>query len=50
MHSLNELARASQTQNIDEAKYEWYQKARIKNVTGSMLQEKAKRASEELGD
>ena len=52
MHSLNELARASQTQNIDEATYEWYQKARIKNipVTGSMLQEKAKRASEELGD
>lgn len=30
----------------------WYQKARTKNilVTGPMLQEKAKRASEELGD
>ena len=40
-----------QTQNIDEAMYEWYQKARLKNipVTGPMLQEKAKRASEELG-
>ena len=39
-------------QNIDEATYECYQKARIKNipVTGPMLQEKAKRASEELGD
>ena len=32
--------------------YEWYQRARIKNipVTGPMLQEKAKPASEELGD
>ena len=41
-----------ETQNIDEATYEWYQKARLDNipVTGPMLQEKAKRASEELGD
>ena len=51
-NALSKPARASQTQNIDEAMYEWYQRARIKNipVTGPMLQEKAKRASEELGD
>ncbi|KAL9960092.1 hypothetical protein ACROYT_G033497 [Oculina patagonica] len=38
--------------NVDEATYEWYQKARTKKipVTGPMLQEKAKRASEKLGD
>lgn len=52
-NALSKPARASQTQNIDEAMYEWYQRARtFKNipVTGPMLQEKAKRASEELGD
>lgn len=51
-NALSKPARASQTQNTDEAMYEWYQRARIKNipVTGPMLQEKAKRASEELGD
>lgn len=51
-NALSKPARASQTQNIDEAMYEWYQRARIKNipVTGPMLQEKAKRASEEHGD
>ena len=51
-NALAKRVRASQTQNIDEATYEWYQKARIKDipVTGPMLQEKAKRASEELGD
>ena len=45
-------ARLSQLKNVDEATYEWYQKARSKNipVTGPMLQEKAKRANEELGD
>ena len=45
-------ARVSPMKNVDEATYEWYQKARTKNipVTGPMLQEKAKRASEELGD
>jgi len=45
-------ARTSPLKNVDEATYEWYQKARTKNipVTGPMLQEKAKRASEELGD
>jgi len=45
-------ARLSQLKNVDEAMYEWYQKARSKNipVTGPMLQEKAKRATEELGD
>ena len=37
-------ARLSQLKNVDEATYEWYQKARSKNipVTGPMLQEKAK--------
>ena len=51
-NALSKRARASQTQNINEATYEWYQKARLKNipVTGPMLQEKAKQASEELGD
>ena len=45
-------ARLSQLKNVDEATYEWYQKARSKNipVTRPMLQEKAKRANEELGD
>ena len=45
-------ARLSQLKNVDEATYEWYQKARSKNipVTGPMLEEKAKRANEELGD
>ena len=45
-------ARLSQFKNVDQATYEWYQKARSKNipVTGPMLQEKAKRANEELGD
>ena len=45
-------ARLSQLKNVDKATYEWYQKARSKNipVTGPMLQEKAKRANEELGD
>ncbi|KAM7428132.1 hypothetical protein ABFA07_020850 [Porites harrisoni] len=45
-------ARLSQLKNVDEAMYEWYQKARSKNipVTGPMLQGKAKRANEELGD
>ena len=45
-------ARLSQLKNVDEATYEWYQKVRSKNipVTGPMLQEKAKRANEELGD
>ena len=50
-NALAKRVRESQTQNIDEATYEWYQKARIKDipVTGPMLQKKAKRASEELG-
>ena len=50
-NALSKRARASRKQNIEEATHEWYQKARIKNipVTGPMLQEKAKRASEELG-
>ena len=41
-NALSKQARASQTQNIDEATYEWYQKARIKNIllTGPMLPEK----------
>lgn len=41
-------ASASQTQNFGEARCEWYQKARIKNipVTGPMCK-KAKRAREE---
>ena len=41
-------ARLSQLKNVDEC----YQKARSKNipVTGPMLQEKTKRANEELGD
>ena len=45
-------ARLSQLKNVDEATYEWYQEARSKNIpiTGPMLQEKAKRATEELGD
>ena len=45
-------ARLSQLKNVDEATYEWYLKARSKNipVTGPMLQEKAKRVNEELGD
>ena len=45
-------ARASPLKNVDEATYQWYQKARTKNipVTGPMLQEKAKQAIEELGD
>ena len=45
-------ARLSQLKNVDKATYKWYQKARSKNipVTGPMLQEKAKRANEELGD
>ena len=44
--------RASPLKSVDEAMYEWYQKARTKNipVTGPMLQEKAKWASEELSD
>ena len=51
-NALSKRARASQTQNIDGTTYELYQKVRIKNipVTGPMMQEKAKRASEELGD
>ena len=45
-------ARLSQLKNVDLATYECYQKARSKNipVTGPMLQEKTKRANEELGD
>ena len=45
-------ARLSQLKNVDEATYKWYRKARSKNipVTGPMLQEKAKRANEELVD
>lgn len=37
-------ARVSPMKNVDMATYEWYQKARTKNipVTGPMLQEKAK--------
>ena len=44
--------RLSQLKNVDEATYKWYRKARSKNipVTGPMLQEKAKRANEELVD
>ncbi|XP_068756262.1 major centromere autoantigen B-like [Montipora capricornis] len=47
-NALSERARA----RTDEATYEWYQKARLKNipVTGPLLQEEAKRASEEPGD
>ena len=43
--------RLSQLKNVDLATYKCYQKARSKNipVTGLMLQEKTKRANEELG-
>ena len=51
MHVVKK-ARLSQLKNVDLATYECYQKARSKNipVTGPMLQEKTKRANEELGD
>ena len=48
-NALSKRARSLLTQNIEEAKCEWYQKPRISDipVTEPMLQEKAKRASEE---
>ena len=51
-NALSKRARSSQSMHIDEVMHQWYRMARIKNipVTGPMLQEKARRASEELGD